>query len=86
MKNHNSEDTAIFDKSDFNNRYIKQTLIEVVESLEARGYNAVNQLTGYLISNDPAYISSYQDARTKIQTIERYEIIEALVKSYLNNR
>lgn len=86
MKNHNNEDTAIFDKSDFNNGYIKQTLIEVVESLEARGYNAVNQLTGYLISNDPAYISSYQDARTKIQTIERYEIIEALVKSYLSNR
>lgn len=75
--------TTIFTKEELIEYQIKNTLNEVVKALEARGYNAVNQLTGYLISNDPAYISSYQDARKKMQSIERYEIIEALVKNYL---
>jgi uncharacterized protein (UPF0297 family) len=54
-------------------------------ALEDRGYNAVNQLSGYLISNDPAYISSHQNARSIIQTVERYEIIEELVRAYLDD-
>ena len=54
-------------------------------ALEDRGYNAVNQLSGYLISNDPAYISSHQNARSLIQTVERYEIIEELVRAYLDD-
>jgi len=64
---------------------IKQVLRQVQAALKERGYNAVNQLAGYLISNDPAYISSHQNARTIIQTVERYEIIEELVKAYLDD-
>ena len=56
---------------------------EVKEALDERGYNSVNQLAGYLISNDPAYISSHNNARTIIQSVERYEIIEELVRAYL---
>ena len=56
------------------------------EALEERGYNAVNQLAGYLISNDPAYISSHHNARSIIQSVERYEIIEELVRSYLEEK
>jgi uncharacterized protein (UPF0297 family) len=56
----------------------------VKDVLEERGYNAVNQLSGYLISNDPAYISSFKNARSVIQSIERYEIIEELVRTYLD--
>ena len=55
------------------------------EALEERGYNSVNQLAGYLISNDPAYISSHKNARTIIQSVERYEIIEELVRAYLED-
>lgn len=62
---------------------IKHVLRLVKEALDERGYNSVNQLAGYLISNDPAYISSHNNARTIIQSIERYEIIEELVRSYL---
>jgi len=62
---------------------IKDILAETQSALAERGYNAVNQITGYLISNDPAYISSYKGARTMIQTVERYEIIEELVRNYL---
>ena len=62
---------------------IKHVLRLVKEALDERGYNSVNQLAGYLISNDPAYISSHNNARTVIQSIERYEIIEELVRAYL---
>ena len=65
---------------------IKQLLADVEASLKERGYNATNQITGYLISNDPAYISSHNNARSKIQSVERYEIIEELVCSYLKHK
>ena len=53
------------------------------KALEERGYNSINQLSGYLISNDPAYISSHNNARSVIQSVERHEIIEELVRFYL---
>ncbi|MCF0114218.1 MAG: IreB family regulatory phosphoprotein [Erysipelotrichaceae bacterium] len=62
---------------------ISQVLRLVENALEERGYNAINQLSGYLISNDPAYISSYKNARSIIQSVERHELIEELVRFYL---
>lgn len=59
-------------------------LKRVSKALEEKGYNPVNQIVGYILSGDPAYITSYKDARTMIRTIERDEIIEELVKTYLN--
>ncbi len=56
----------------------------VSKALEEKGYNPVNQIVGYILSGDPAYITSYKDARTMIRTIDRDEIIEELVKNYLN--
>ena len=53
------------------------------QTLDERGYNAVHQIAGYLISNDPAYISNHRGARSIIQQIDRDEIIEELVKFYL---
>ena len=60
----------------------KKVLREVYDALEERGYNPTNQLVGYLISGDPGYISSYKDARKKIQTIERTKIIEVLLENF----
>lgn len=65
------------------NETVEVILTDVFDALETKGYNPINQVVGYLISGDPAYISSYQGARNKIQQIERDEIIEELVKSYL---
>ncbi|SFL07795.1 IreB family regulatory phosphoprotein [Halanaerobium salsuginis] len=59
-------------------------LKKVSNALEEKGYNPINQIVGYLLSGDPAYITSYKDARTMIRTIDRDEIIEELLKSYLN--
>ena len=75
--------TVAFASQDVKSDQIKAILSETKLALDERGYNAVNQITGYLISNDPAYISSYKKARTNIQTVERYEIIEELVRNYL---
>ena len=74
-----------FRSEDLRRDTIKHVLRLVQEALEERGYNSVNQLAGYLISNDPAYISSHKNARTIIQSVERYEIIEELVRAYLED-
>ena len=76
----------LFSSKDVEREYTKQLLKSVQQALEERGYNAVNQLSGYLISGDPAYISSHNNARSNIQKVERYEIIEELVRSYLESK
>jgi uncharacterized protein (UPF0297 family) len=83
--NQNHTETVAFKSDQIRRDNIKQILKQVKLALEDRGYNAVNQLSGYLISNDPAYISSHQNARSIIQTVERYEIIEELVRAYLDD-
>lgn len=78
--------TMLFTAEDIKRESLKQLLSEVSTALEERGYNPVNQISGYLISNDPAYISSHNGARNKIQQVERYEIIEELVRYYLESK
>ena len=63
---------------------VHKTLLEVYNSLKERGYNPIDQIVGYLISGDLGYISSYQDARSKIKTIDRSNIVEVLLTSMLN--
>lgn len=64
---------------------IQQTLQTIYEALNEKGYNPINQIVGYLISGDPAYIPRYKDARNLIRKIERDEVIEELVTYYLHN-
>ncbi|WP_280139725.1 IreB family regulatory phosphoprotein [Lihuaxuella thermophila] len=63
----------------------KEILLLVYEALKEKGYNPINQIVGYLISGDPAYIPRHNNARTLIRKLERDEIIEELVKSYLES-
>ena len=63
---------------------VRKTLLEVYNSLKERGYNPIDQIVGYWISGDLGYISSYQDARSKIKAIDRSKIIEVLLTSMLN--
>ena len=74
--------TSLFNIRDIDNELIRSILSEVWDSLEERGYNPSNQIVGYLISGDPGYISSYQDARNKIQQIDRAKIIEVLLQEF----
>ena len=64
----------------------KEILSEVYDILKERGYNPTNQLVGYLISGDLGYISSYKNARNKIQTIDRTRIIEVLLENFQGKR
>ncbi len=80
MKN---DKTILFNLQDVTKEETKEVLKEVYASLKERGYNPINQLVGYLISGDPGYISSYQDARSKIQQLDRAKIVEVLLNHFM---
>ncbi len=65
------------------NTKCKDILKEVYEALVEKGYNPINQIVGYILSGDPTYITSHKDARNKIRTIERDELLEKMVKYYI---
>ena len=77
-----SQETMMF-KREPEKREVADTIKEVYAALEEKGYDPVDQLAGYLLSGDPTYITSYKNARTTLRRLERYELIEELVKSYL---
>lgn len=79
------DNTSLFDLKEIDTELARRILKEVYLSLEERGYNPNNQIVGYLISGDPGYISSYQDARNKIQEIDRAKIIEILLNEFQKN-
>ena len=77
------DETKIYDSQEFQDALIEQTIKEVAVILDERGYNAINQIVGYLISGDPGYISNHKDARTKLAKFDRVKILEVLVKNYI---
>ena len=79
-----SDKTVFFDYNAGEQKEIHQTLQTVYNALEEKGYNPINQIVGYLISGDPAYIPRADNARNLIRKFERDEIIEELVRSYLD--
>ena len=83
MNMHETTETVSFNSEEIRRENIKEIMKHVEKALNERGYNAINQLAGYLISSDPAYISSHHNARAIIQSVERHEIIEELVRFYL---
>ena len=77
-------DKTMFFKMDKNNEVDSRKILkEVYDSLVEKGYNPINQIVGYILSGDPTYITSHNDARTKIRSIERDELLEKLVKNYI---
>jgi uncharacterized protein (UPF0297 family) len=64
----------------------RDILHHVYDALVEKGYNPINQLVGYLLSGDPAYITSHGNARNLIRRLERDELLEELVKSYLGQK
>ena len=61
----------------------REILKEVYQALEEKGYNPINQIVGYILSGDPTYITSHNDARNLIRQIERDELLEKMVKFYI---
>ncbi|ADK14284.1 MULTISPECIES: IreB family regulatory phosphoprotein [Clostridium] len=79
-----NDNTIQFDISESKKALTKEILTEVYDSLIKKGYNPVNQLVGYLISGDPTYITNYNGARSLVRKLERDEILEEVLKAYLD--
>ncbi|ACB85351.1 IreB family regulatory phosphoprotein [Natranaerobius thermophilus JW/NM-WN-LF] len=67
------------------NQEIREILQQVYNALEEKGYNPINQLVGYFMSGDPTYITNHRNARSVIRQRERDELLERILKSYLEN-
>ena len=61
------------------------TLLAVYEALKQKGYNPINQIVGYILSEDPTYITNYNNARTLIRKLDRDELLQELVRQYLSD-
>lgn len=63
---------------------LKETIRDVYDSLNEKGYDAINQLAGYIISEDPTYITSHNNARVKITRLDRFDILQEILNNYFN--
>ena len=83
--NNVSEQTMMFRVDNEENNAAAAIITNVYQSLKEKGYNPINQLVWYLLSGDPAYVTSHKDARSMIRQLERDELLEELIRSYLQN-
>ena len=75
--------TILFDAGKTQKKTTKQILESVYDALEERGYNGIDQMVGYILSGDPSYITSHNNARLMISRIDRDELVEEILKEYL---
>ena len=77
--------TRMYDNFDrVEQRTIEEILNIVYDALEERGYNAIDQMVGYILSGDPSYITSHNNARNIMGRIKRDDLVEELIRAYLN--
>lgn len=77
--------TKMYDNLDkVEQKTIKEIMTIVYDALDERGYNAIDQMVGYILSGDPSYITSHNNARNVIGRIERDDLVEELIKAYLD--
>jgi len=84
MNKHEMNDTLTFSLSDEKERITRDILKTVYAALVEKGYNPINQIVGYILSEDPTYITNHNNARSLIRRIDRDELLNTLVKSYLS--
>lgn len=77
------DQTMSFELERENNLKVKEMIGQVYDALVEKGYNPINQIVGYILSGDPTYITSYNDARNIIRQLDRDELLELLLKNYL---
>ena len=77
--------TMIFSLSDNRDDSIRTILTTVYKALEEKGYNPINQIVGYILSEDPTYITTHKNASSLIRRIDRDDLLEVLLKSYLKS-
>ena len=80
-----TDKTIKFSIKDENESEMKNNLRLVYEALNEKGYNSISQIVGYILSEDPTYITTYNNARSLIRKIDRDELLQILVRSYLDD-
>ncbi|MDO4516427.1 MAG: IreB family regulatory phosphoprotein [Bacillota bacterium] len=80
-----SEFTRKFQVPQDRSSEMKAILMSVYDSLKEKGYNPINQIVGYILSEDPTYITNHNNARTLIRKLDRDELLQELVRQYLSN-
>lgn len=75
--------TQQFDLCKDKNSEMRELLTQVYDALKEKGYNPINQIVGYILSEDPTYITSYNNARAIISKMDRYELMRVLVQNFL---
>lgn len=85
MARDSGEKTVTFQVKKEEPQTVREIISVVVAALEDKGYSPINQLVGYLLSGDPAYITSHRNARNLIRRLERDELLEELVRTYLKD-
>ncbi len=78
--------TQYLDIKEFTDLSVSGVIEHVYAALKEKGYNPVNQIVGYIMSGDPTYITSHNNARSLIMKVERDELVEELLKFYIDNR
>ncbi|HPZ00305.1 MAG TPA: IreB family regulatory phosphoprotein [Clostridiales bacterium] len=79
-----NDKTIQFSIKEDNDEEMRQILTEVYNALKEKGYNPISQIVGYLLSEDPTYITTHNNARSLIRRLDRDELLQALVKDFLD--
>ncbi len=74
------EETKVYENGEIQDKLIEETLLEILDILEERGYDPYKQIVGYLMSEDPGYITSHKEARSRIMAFDRSQILDFLVR------
>ena len=80
-----NDKTMTFSVNDEKEKELKKNLTAVYDALVQKGYNPISQIVGYILSEDPTYITTFNNARSIIRRIDRDELLQVLVSSYLNS-
>ncbi len=78
------ENTITFSITQDREAEVREILLQIYDALKEKGYNPINQIVGYILSEDPTYITNHKNARGLIRKIDRDELLNLMVKSYLH--
>ena len=80
-----SDKTRQFNIGNQNEEEIRKVILTIYNSLLEKGYNPISQIVGYILSEDPTYITTHNNARSLIRRIDRFELLQILLKEYINH-
>ena len=78
-----ADETIQFSIKNENDEEMKKILLEVYKALNEKGYNSVSQIVGYILSEDPTYITTHNNARSLVRKLDRDELLQSMVEDYL---